>query len=82
MVSTSNSSDNGISLEKDLLTIEEINELFKKQIKKLEESTIVEVNILVEALKHENFFSRKKQLRILIENFKLCVLNGIKKNYH
>jgi len=39
--------DNDLSLKSDLLTIEKINEIFKNQIKKLEESLNIEVNILL-----------------------------------
>ncbi len=42
-ISTSTPSDNDLSLKSDLLTIEEINEIFKNQIKKLEESLNIEV---------------------------------------
>jgi hypothetical protein len=38
-------------LKNDLLTIEEITEIFKNQIKKLEESSNIEVNILREKKK-------------------------------
>ncbi len=50
-ISTSISSDDDISLKNDLLTIEEITEIFKNQIKKLEESSNIEVNILREKKK-------------------------------
>lgn len=38
--------ENETSSTSDLLTIEEINEILKKQIKKLEDSSTIEVNIL------------------------------------
>ncbi len=45
-IPTSTPSESESSLQSDLLAIEEINEIFQKQIKKLENSPNIEVNIL------------------------------------
>ncbi len=55
-VATSTSSENATSLQSDLLTIEEINEIFQNQIKKLEDTSNIEVNIL---RKQKRFFVKK-----------------------
>lgn len=56
-----------------MLTLEEISEIFKKQIKKLEDSSSIEVNTFEITNKiHEKktFFScRKKFLRTLVKSF-------------
>ncbi len=46
VISSPISSANDTSSKIDLLTIEEIDEIFKKQINKLEELSTIEVNIL------------------------------------
>ncbi|CAF2366118.1 unnamed protein product [Rotaria sp. Silwood2] len=45
-ISTPNSLDNDTSVKNDLLTVEEMNEIFKKQLKKLEDSSNIEKKIL------------------------------------
>ncbi len=50
-------SDNEISSKNDFLTIEQINEIFKKQIEKLEGSSNIEVNISQNPKQHFPFFS-------------------------
>ncbi|CAF1147483.1 unnamed protein product [Rotaria sordida] len=46
IISTSSLLDNDTSTKDNLLTIEEINEIFKKQLKKLEDSSNIEKKIL------------------------------------
>ncbi len=69
--SSSTPSEPDSSPKNDLLTIEEISELFEKQIKKLENSSNIEVNILLCFLKKfvYLFDSRKKFSMISIRSF-------------
>jgi len=71
-ISTSTPSESESSLKSDLLAIEEINEIFQKQIKKLENSPNIEVNIL-------SFFFLKKFIFLFL--FKKKVLEDINKKF-
>jgi len=60
IISAATSSDDDTSSKTDLLTIEKINEIFKNQIKKLEESSNIEVNIFRKNISFKDFFFLEK----------------------